>query len=242
MKFVGLDPIVAPIPVRPVAHYTMGGIEADINGATAIEGIWAGGEVACTSLHGANRLGCNSTTECLVWGTITGREIVKYLRTGPRPAELPNAKVESEQKRIFTDLFQQQGDENPYEILNELHSVMDRHFGVFRTGEQMAAGLERIRNLKARFRKVSIKDNGRVYNCNLQDVLELENLLDIAEVVAVAALAREESRGAHARRDFAVRDDEKWLKHTLARYSPSGPQLDSKPVRITKWRPVERKY
>jgi len=242
MKFVGLDPIVEPIPVRPVAHYTMGGIEADISGATAIGGIWAGGEVACTSLHGANRLGCNSTTECLVWGTITGREIVKYLRGSPSLAQLPDEKVAAEDKRIFTDLFQQQGDENPYEILNELHSVMDSCFGVFRTGEQMATGLEKIRNLKTRFGKVSIKDSGRVYNSNLQDVLELQNLLDIAEAVATAALAREESRGAHARRDFSVRDDAKWLKHTLARYSPSGPQLDYKPVRITRWRPVERKY
>ncbi|KPL07830.1 fumarate reductase [candidate division BRC1 bacterium SM23_51] len=242
MKFLGLDPIHELIPIRPVAHYSMGGVEADINGATAVEGIWAAGEVACTSLHGANRLGCNSTAECLVWGTITGREIVKYLKNDPRVAPLPESRVEVEEKRIFTDLLGQEGDENPYEIRRELRSVMDRYLGVFRTGKDLAEGLEKIRDLKKRFRNISVKDKERVYNSNLQNVLEIANLLDLAEVISVAALAREESRGAHARRDFPKRDDEQWLKHTLVRYSPEGPQLDYKPVRITKWKPVERKY
>jgi len=242
MKFIGLDPIHKPIPVRPVAHYSMGGIEADLNGATTIRSIWAAGEVACTSLHGANRLGCNSTAECLVWGTITGREIAKYMTTGPSLSPLPTERVQAEEKRVFTDLLAQSGEENPYEIRRELRAAMDAHLGVFRTGESMATGLEKIRALKRRFRNISIRDKGRAYNSNLQNVLELENLLDLAEALTVAALAREESRGAHARRDFPKRDDEKWLKHTLARYSPDGPQLDYKPVRITKWKPVERKY
>jgi len=242
MKFLGLDPILQPIPVRPVAHYSMGGIEADINGATAVEGIWAAGEVACTSLHGANRLGCNSTAECLVWGTIAGTDIARYVTKGPSLAALPNDRVQAEEKRVLTDLLEQKGEENPYALTHELRSTMDAHLGVFRTGEQIAAGLEKIRALKKRFRNVSVQDKGRVYNSNLQDVLELENLLDLAEALATAALARQESRGAHARRDFPKRDDEKWLKHTLARYSPDGPRLDYKPVRITKWKPVERKY
>jgi succinate dehydrogenase / fumarate reductase flavoprotein subunit len=242
MKFIGLDPIRQPIPVRPVAHYSMGGIEADINGATAIAGIWAAGEVACTSLHGANRLGCNSTAECLVWGTITGREISKYMTTRPGLIALPDARVQAEEKRVFTDLPAQKGEENPYEIRRDLRAVMDAHLGVFRTGEGISAGLEKIRALKRRFRNIAIQDKGRAYNSNLQNALELENLLDLAEALTVAALAREESRGAHARRDFAKRDDEKWLRHTLVRYSPDGPQLDYKPVRITKWKPVERKY
>jgi len=242
MKFVGLDPIRQPIPVRPVAHYSMGGIEADIRGATTCERIWAAGEVACTSLHGANRLGCNSTAECLVWGTITGGEIAKYLATGPSLLALSNDRVQAEEKRIFTDLLGQKGEENPYQIRQDLRTVMDAHFGVFRTGPEMTVGLERIRALKQRFRSVSIQDKGRVYNSNLQNVLEVQNLLDLAEVLAVAALAREESRGAHARKDFPHRDDEKWLKHTLVRHSPDGPKIDYKPVRITKWKPVERKY
>jgi len=242
MKFVGLDPIHQPIPVRPVAHYSMGGIEADIRGATTAQGIWAAGEVACTSLHGANRLGCNSTAECLVWGQITGAEIAKHLAAKPSAASLPDNRVQAEEKRVFGDLLNQKGDENPYAIRRELRAAMDQFLGVYRTGDQIATGLAKIRSLKQRFRNVSIQDKGKVYNSNLQNVLELANLLDLAEIVAVAALAREESRGAHARRDFPKRDDEKWLKHTLARYSPEGPNLDYKPVRITKWKPVERKY
>jgi succinate dehydrogenase / fumarate reductase flavoprotein subunit len=242
MKFIGLDPISQPIPVRPVAHYSMGGIEADINGATAIGGIWAAGEVACTSLHGANRLGCNSTSECLVWGQISGSGIAKYLAAGPNLPPLPNTRVDAEEKRVFTDLLGQKGEENPYDIRHALRCVMDQFLGVFRTGDQLALGLEKIRSLKKRFRNIHVQDKGRVYNSNLQNVLELENLLDLAEALTMAALAREESRGAHARRDFPSRDDAKWLKHTLARYSPDCPRLDYKPVRITKWKPVERKY
>lgn len=242
MKFLGLDPIHKPIPVRPVAHYSMGGIEADINGATAVGNIWAAGEVACTSLHGANRLGCNSTAECLVWGTITGREIVRFLSNGAEMPDLPDERIEAQERRVFEDMLSRDGGENPYTIKRDLRSTMDEHFGVFRTGEQMQEGLKKIRDLKARFGNISIKDKGHVYNSNLQNALEIENLLDLAEAIAVAAIAREESRGAHARRDFPKRDDDNWLKHTLVRYSPDGPRLDYKPVRITKWKPVERKY
>ncbi|MCX8037729.1 MAG: succinate dehydrogenase/fumarate reductase flavoprotein subunit [Candidatus Sumerlaeia bacterium] len=242
IRFIGLDPIEKPIPVRPVAHYTMGGIEADINGATTVGRIWAAGEVACTSLHGANRLGCNSTAECLVWGTITGREIARYLDSNPALPALPEERVRSEEKRVFGDLLERRGKENPYEIRSQVRALMDTYMGVFRTGGQMAEGLKQIRELKERFRNITIQDKGRVYNSNLQHALETENLLDVAEAATVAALAREESRGAHARRDFPARNDEKWLKHTLVRYSPDGPKLDYKPVRITKWKPVERKY
>lgn len=242
MKFVGLDPIERPIPVRPVAHYSMGGIETDIHGATKVEGIWAAGEVACVSLHGANRLGTNSTAECLVWGGITGERIADYLREKPGVPALNESGVEREQKRIFSDLLERDGQEDPYAIRAELRQIMDGNLGVYRTGEEMAAGLKKIGALKERFRNISIKDKGRVYNSNLTGALELENLLDLAEVMAVAALAREESRGGHARRDFPVRDDVNWLKHTLACYSPDGPKLEYKPVTITKWKPVERKY
>ena len=150
--------------------------------------------------------------------------------------------MDAEEKRVFTDLAGANGSENPYDIRRDLRSVMDRCFGVYRTGKDMAEGLEKIRELKDRFRNIAIEDKGRVYNTNLQNILEIENLLDLAEAIATAGLAREESRGAHARRDFATRDDDKWLKHTLARHTPDGPKLDYKPVRITKWKPVERKY
>ncbi|MDP2725056.1 MAG: FAD-binding protein, partial [Syntrophales bacterium] len=137
IKYRGIDPILEPIPVRPVAHYAMGGIEADINGATTIRGAWAAGEVAAHSLHGANRLGANSTTECLVWGGITGEEIVKFLKSDPPMMKVSEEQVKAEKKRIFEDLLQKKGTENLYDIKRELRETMDQHAGVFRTGEEL---------------------------------------------------------------------------------------------------------
>lgn len=242
MKFLNLDPILKPIPVRPVAHYSMGGIETDILGATKVKGIWAAGEVACVSLHGANRLGTNSTAECLVWGDITGQEIAKYLKTNPSLASSPINRAEEEEKLVFSEILGKSGPENPYSIKEELRSLMDHHMGVYRDGKQMKEGLEKIHELKERFKNIGVQDKGRIYNSNLVNVLETENLLDLAEIMITAALAREESRGGHARSDFTKRDDEQFLKHTLVRKSDSGPVLDYKPVIITKWKPVERKY
>jgi succinate dehydrogenase / fumarate reductase flavoprotein subunit len=242
MKFLGLDPIFKPIPIRPVAHYSMGGIEADINGLTTVENIWAAGEVACHSLHGANRLGCNSTAECLVWGGITGEELAKFLATSPPLSALPEGKVVEEEKRIFSGLMQRKGDENPYRIRKELRAAMDSHAGVFRSGDSMQEGILKIRDLQQRFLKAPVQDKTRVYNSNLLHVLETENLLELAEVLLMAALERQESRGGHSRRDFTVRDDEKWLKHTLVHFTGSTPKMDYKPVAITMWKPVERKY
>jgi succinate dehydrogenase / fumarate reductase flavoprotein subunit len=242
MKFLGLDPIKAAIPIRPVAHYSMGGVEADIDGRTKVENIWAAGEVACHSLHGANRLGCNSTAECLAWGGITGKEIAGYIAKKPLLSDVPQEVAREEEARIFKGLMQSTGGENPYRIRRELREAMDRHAGVYRDGKSMAEGLAKIRGLKERFSKVSVEDKGRIYNSNLMHVLETENLLELAEVLMTAALAREESRGAHFRRDFSTRDDVKWLKHTLATEDNGRPGLDYRPVTITHWKPVERKY
>ena len=242
MKFIGLDPILEPIPIRPVAHYSMGGVECDIKGKTRMEGVWAAGEVACVSMHGANRLGSNSTAECLVWGGITGQEIVKELESNPPLPDLPMEKVEAEEKRIYEDFLEMSGDESLYEIRHELRAVMDHNFGVFRTGQLLAEGLEKVKALQQRFKNISVKDKNRTYNTNLMNALETENMLELAEVSLVAGLTREESRGAHSRRDFKTRDDENWLKHTLVHRTPDGPKLDYKPVTITKWLPVERKY
>ncbi|HYA37763.1 MAG TPA: succinate dehydrogenase/fumarate reductase flavoprotein subunit [Candidatus Methylomirabilis sp.] len=242
IRFAGLDPITQPIPVRPAAHYSMGGIETDIHGATKARGIWAAGEVACSSLHGANRLGTNSTAECLVWGTLCGEAIAQYLESAPPPADLPPARVRQEEQRIFSFLADKPEAENPYRLRRELRAAMDRHVGVYRSGPALMQALTEIRALKERFRRVAVADRSRVYNANLVSTLELENLLDLAEVAAAAALAREETRGAHARTDFPLRDDRQWLKHTLATASPEGPRLDYKPVTITRWPPVERRY
>jgi len=243
IKFLGLDPITDPIPIRAVAHYSMGGIEADINGLTRVENIWAAGEVACHSMHGANRLGCNSTAECLVFGGITGEEIAKFLAKGPKLSDIPQAKVREEERRIFGGLLQQEGTEIPAVIRCELRALMDKHAGVYRDGPSMQEGLNKIAALKQRFKKIVIRDKSRIYNTNLIQALETENMLDLAEVLLFAGNARKESRGGHARTDFTKRDDDNFLLHSMVYYSGDGkPRLDYKPVTITNWKPVERKY
>jgi succinate dehydrogenase / fumarate reductase flavoprotein subunit len=241
MKFADLDPIEKPIPIRPVAHYSMGGIETDINGLTRIAGIWAAGEAACVSLHGANRLGSNSTAECLVWGGIAGEEIARALPGLAATAPLPEQSLKARQGHI-QEVLRREGTENLYELRRELRTTMDNCVGVFRTGDDLRRALGIIRDIRVRSARAPVKDKGAVYNSNLFHALELENLIDLAEVTVVGAIAREESRGAHARRDFTKRNDEAWLKHTLAWRTDAGPRLEYKPVTIDTWKPEERKY
>lgn len=250
IKFAGVDPAEEPIPVRPVAHYTMGGIHADIRGRVLdaqgrwIKGMWVAGEAAAYSVHGANRLGSNSTAECLVWGKITGREAGLYALRSPSLPPMPSKeKVEGEEKRLFDGLLKREsGGETAYQIKKELNHVMDTHVYVYRNEEGLKKALSKIRELKERFKNVAPTDKSRIYNTDFITVLETENLLDIAEVIVVGALERRESRGSHARTDYPKRDDENWLKHTLATYSKDGPVLSYWPVTITTWKPVERKY
>ncbi len=242
MNFLGLDPIHEPIPVRPVAHYSMGGVEGDIDGRTRIPNVWVAGEAACLSMHGANRLGSNSTAECLVWGGITGQEVAKYLANGSELASVPQDKVAAEEKRVFEEIPAMDGPENPYDIRRELREMMVAHLGVFRTGELMEEGLRKMAGFRRRFAAIHVKDKNRCYNTNVFHVLELENMLDLAELMLMGGLARTESRGAHSRRDYTKRDDERWLKHTLVWMRDGVMELDYKPVTITRWEPVERKY
>jgi succinate dehydrogenase / fumarate reductase flavoprotein subunit len=193
-------------------------------------------------MHGANRLGCNSTAECLVWGGITGGEIAKYLQLGAKESDAPQHGAQEEERRIFDGLLQQDGTENPALIRCELRALMDKHAGVYRNGPSMREGLDKITELKQRFAKITIRDKSRVYNTNLIQALETENMLALAEVLLFAGLAREESRGGHARTDFCKRDDEKFLGHSLVYESGGRPRLEYKPVTITNWKPVERKY
>jgi succinate dehydrogenase / fumarate reductase flavoprotein subunit len=242
MKFNFIDPIYKPIPVRPAAHYFMGGVHTDINGATPIEGIWAAGEAACVSLHGANRLGSNSTTECLVWGKITGDEAAKYAsKQKAIPSSPKAATLKDEEARVFSR-FRSEGKENAYALRRELQRTMDSKVGVFRTGPDLKSALDKIQEIKHRLPGIKVKDRGHIYNTDLLSALEADNLLDLAEIIVAGALARTESRGAHSRRDFPKRDDDNWLKHTLAHYTQRGPRLDYIPVAITMWQPVERKY
>ena len=242
IKFNFIDPIFEPIPVRAAAHYFMGGVHTDIYGATPVEGIWAAGEAACVSLHGANRLGSNSTAECLVWGKITGDKAAKHASNQkampPPPKE---TKLKDEEARVFKR-FGSKGKESAYTLRKELQKTMDSQVGVFRTGPGLKTALDEIRELKQRLPGVKVEDRGHIYNTDLLSCLEVDNLLDLAEIIVTGALARNESRGAHSRRDFPKRDDVDWLKHTLAHYTPKGPRLDYIPVNITMWRPVERKY
>ena len=242
MEFNDIDPVKEPIPCRPVAHYSMGGIETNIKGSTRVKGIWAAGEAACVSLHGANRLGSNSTAECLVWGKITGAEAGSYCREVQKPVPAPEDKVSAEHKRLFEDLMSGSGKENLYDIRRELRSCMDVNVGVYRTGQELTRALEKIQSLRKRYANIGIDDKNSIYNTNLYHALETANLLDLAEVMVTGALTRTESRGGHARRDYPVRDDANWLKHTLAFCTEQGPKLDYKPVTITTWQPVERKY
>lgn len=250
IKFAGIDPIEEPIPVRPVAHYSMGGIHADIDGRVLnesgewIRGLWVAGEAACISVHGANRLGTNSTAECLVWGRITGRLAGEYaLKHTHLPSPPPHELLEKEEKRVFDDLLgRERGEESPYQIRKELRETMDDLVYVYRSEEGLKKALSKIKELKSRFEKVAPADKSRIYNTDLVSVLETENLLDVAEVIVTGALARTESRGAHARIDYPARDDDNWLKHTLATYTVDGPRLSYIPVNITTWKPIERKY
>ena len=240
IKFRGIDPVEKPLPVRPVCHYVMGGIDTDINGATKMKGLWSAGEAACVSINGANRLGANSTSECLVFGKIAGAEAARYAAGRPASAS-PGEQAVLEEKRIFDGIFHGKGGTNPYEVRDALQRVMAKDAFVYRTGEGLSEALRTIRELKKKD-FLHCDDKSRVYNTNLSDVLEVESMLNVAEVVVVGALARTESRGAHFRRDFPGRDDKNWLKHTLAFAGPDGPKLDYSAVTITKYQPAERHY
>jgi succinate dehydrogenase / fumarate reductase flavoprotein subunit len=242
IKFVGVDPVDEPIPIRPVFHYTMGGICTDINGATELKGVWAAGEAACGSLHGANRLGANSTAECLVWGKITGEAAWEYASGWSGELKVPREAMTRARDHVFQDLFKRDGKESIYDIRRELRRNTDENLWVFRRAEKMKTGLEKVRELKERYKRIAVRDKSKVYNLDLMYALELGFLLDLAEVAFQSALLREESRGGHARHDFPKRDDERWLKHTMARIGTDGPQIYYSPVNISTWKPVERKY
>jgi succinate dehydrogenase / fumarate reductase flavoprotein subunit len=241
MKFLGIDPVDEIIPVEPAAHYAMGGIHTDISGATEIRGLWAAGETASVSVHGANRLGANSTSLCLVYGRIAGKEATDYVNDGHDGGELSKAQALSEESRVYDDTLHGSGSENPYEIRDRLQRIMDKHAYVFRTSEGLKTALREVRQLKEEaYRRVT--DKAKEYNTNLEHVLELDSLLETAEVMLVSALARQESRGAHARLDYPKRDDANWLKHTVARKTADLPSIDYVPVKITKYLPTERRY
>ena len=241
IKLSGVDPVDEPIPIRPAAHYSMGGISANIKTETDVPGFYATGECACLNLHGANRLGTNSTSDCLVFGAVAGQEAAKYVSSRGFK-ELPQGKIVAEERRVFDDILGREGDERVPDIRDELRRIMSENVWVFRRGGELQKALKGVGKLKERLRQIRVEDKGRVFNTGLVDALQLEFTLDLSEVTIASALARTESRGAHTRRDCPKRDDENWLKHTLAFFTKEGPRLTYAPVTITKWPPTARAY
>jgi succinate dehydrogenase / fumarate reductase flavoprotein subunit len=241
MVFAGVDPIHEPIPVRPGAHYHMGGVDTDLDGLTSLEGLYAAGEVACVSVHGANRLGGNALMETITFGKRAGAHAADWALTHTTVAVPPS--VEADAERELKDLLDRTRGERPWSIRDELALTMHENFGVFRREDEMMRQGEIVASLRERYERVTVEDKGTLFNNDLTQALELGFLLELAECMVVSGLARKESRGAHARPyDFPDRDDENYLKHTVVTWEDGEPRLDWKPVTMTKWQPEERKY
>jgi len=242
MTFAGVDPIHDPIPVRPGAHYHMGGVDTDhFEGRTELEGLYAAGECACVSVHGANRLGGNALMETITYGRRAGAAAADWALTHTTVAVPPS--VESDARRELKTLLDRSKGERPWQIRDELATTMHENFGVFRREKQMKEQERIVGYLRERYENVVVEDKGEVFNNDLTQALELGFLLELASCMVIAGLARRESRGAHARPyDYPDRDDENFLKHTIVRWVGDHPVLDWKPVTMTKWQPQERTY
>jgi succinate dehydrogenase / fumarate reductase, flavoprotein subunit len=242
MVFAGIDPIHQPIPVRPGAHYHMGGVDTDLEGLTSVRGLYAAGECACVSVHGANRLGGNALMETITFGKRAGRAAAEWALTHTTVSVPPS--LEADTQRELGVLLNRSDGERPWAIRDELAETMHENFGVFRREEQMQEQGRIIERLKERYERVVVEDKGDIFNNDLTQALELGFLLDLAQCMVVAGIARKESRGAHARpHDYPERDDENFLKHTLTTFDGVGQvQLEWKPVTMTKWQPQERTY
>ncbi|KHD10601.1 hypothetical protein PN36_16975 [Candidatus Thiomargarita nelsonii] len=241
IDFEGVDPVLEPIPIKPTAHYSMGGIHTDFNGLTPIEGIYAAGEAGCVSVHGANRLGGNSLLDILVFGRRAGVHALEYARHTefkpmPKEALAPaetciKALTDGDSKETIADIRKDMGD------------LMAEKAGIYRDAAGLTQAVAGLVELKARYKRLKIKDKSNIFNTELGAALELGNMLDLAQVIAQGALERAESRGAHYREDFTKRDDKEWLKHTLAtRNSDETPKLHFEPVTITRFQPEARTY
>ncbi len=241
MVYAGVDPIYDPIPVRPGAHYHMGGVETDSDGLTELTSLYAAGEVACVSVHGANRLGGNSLMETITFGRRAGTAAAEWALSNTTIAVPESAQADAE--RELAELLGRSEGERPWQIRDELGASMLENFGVFREESKMERQLEVIEGLRERYPRVVVEDKGEVFNSDLTQAIELGYMLDLASCMVQAGLARRESRGAHARpHDYPTRDDSNFLKHSITHWVGDGPELAYKEVRMTRWEPEERKY
>lgn len=243
IDFAGIDPVLEPIPIQPAQHYSMGGIPTNIDGETPLPGLFAAGECACVSVHGANRLGGNSLLETVVFGARAGKKAAQ--KAGAERGS-PNQTLFQERLRAFQSelekTFERKGNEPCFRLRDEMKSLMMYQVGIFRKESDLQMAKGKIKELKKRLLNVGIKQKGFAFNYELIQYWELEGMLDLAEVIVEGALARKESRGSHFRVDYPNRDDEHWLRHTLADKTPEGPRLDYKEVTITTYPPKERTY
>ena len=239
-KFAGVDIVKEQIPVQPAQHYSMGGIRTNIWGETNIKGLFAVGECACVSVHGANRLGGNSLLETVVYGRRIGRKVAEYIASAEFQ-KISESHLKDEEKRI-KKLIDRKGKESNSVIRKELSEILTFKVGVFRVGNEIEEALNEIKKLQDRAERVSIQDKELVYNTQLTSVLEMEFLLTLSEIIALGALNRKESRGAHYRNDYPERDDAKWLKHTIATKKDDSIKISYEDVSITKYQPQKRVY
>ncbi|MBI5894719.1 MAG: succinate dehydrogenase flavoprotein subunit [Desulfobacterales bacterium] len=245
--YLGIDPADSPIPVLPTAHYAMGGIPTDVHGrvvlddkGTLVNGLYAAGECACVSVHGANRLGTNSLLDLVVFGRRAGRHIGDYVKQAD-PPQVPTSAADPARAWIgrLTD-----GQTGPHggHIMEEMQTGMMEKVGIYRNAQEMQAAIDQVQALRQRYRSVRVQDTSKPFNTDLLEIIELRNLLDLALITAVSALNRQESRGAHSREDFPGRDDTQWLKHTLAYLEGDKVRLDYKAVDTSIWPPKPRTY
>ncbi len=246
-RLLSIDAVEEPIPVRPTAHYSMGGIPVNIDGQVRsgpdglIEGFFAAGECACVSVHGANRLGSNSLLECVVYGKITGAAIASYVQNRKLP-EVDEQRYLKEAAASIQSLLDKPGKYRISEVRQQLQDAMSEHCGVFRTEEVMQEGFTKLDKSQELYQEVYLDDKGKLWNTEIIEALELRNLIVVAKLILGSAINRKESRGAHFREDYPQRNDEQFLKHTLSYYSPMGIDIAYRPVAMGMFEPQERKY
>jgi len=244
ISYMGVDPVHEPIPVRPVAHYTMGGIDTNIDAATPLKGLFAAGECACVSINGANRLGSNSLVEILVFGAKAANSAVEFVNSEQSSVDEKQITADAEAAiEKVMQLFRRKGTESITALRNEMNTVMENGAGIYRSEESLLDTVDTMKSLKARFENVELVDKSNVYNTDLTQALELGCMLDVALAMATSALNRRESRGSHQRLDHVDRNDVDFLRHTLASYAGNeAPTIDYRDVVITKSPPAKRVY